>query len=226
MVLFLLAKEMFANIICEQGNEVNSKQMRLSKVCNQSFLRQTLTFRVPVAVGEKTIYVEQENMSLKNYGEFYRFLTDDRLMSLLENIVETLKPNEDGDLVIRHTDLMGELAAYDQYRSTIFKLIQKIEDLIIKNNAVLNNPDAEDFWAREDLPKRNNFASLLELINQLNNVALTDDERKLLIAIRNAFSHNSYNIDFSLIKDVKHLPEVAKGILQHLESILGVAPTK
>ena len=226
MVLFLMAKEMFANIISEQGNDVNWKQMRLSKVCNEAFLRQTLTFRVPVAVGEKTIYVEQENMSLKNYGEFYRFLTDDRLMSLLENIGGTLKPNEDGDLVIRHTDLMGELAAYDQYRSTIFKLIQKIEDLIIKNNAVLKNPDAEDFWVRDDLPKRNNFASLLELINQLNNVALTDDERKLLIAIRNAFSHNSYNIDFSLMRDVKHLPEVAKGILQHLPSVLGVEQTK
>ena len=226
MVLFLLAKEMFANIISEQGNEVNWKQMRLSKVCNEAFLRQTLTFRVPVTVGKKTIYVEQENMSLKNYGEFYRFLTDDRLMSLLENIVETLKPNEDGDLIIRHTDLMSELAAYDQHRSTIFKLIQQIEDLIIKNNAVLDNPDADDFWVREGLPKRNNFASLLELIDQLNNVALTDDERKLLVAIRNAFSHNSYNIDFSLIRNVKHLPEVAKGILQHLQSVLGVEQIK
>lgn len=226
MVLFLMAKELFATIISDQGNEVNWKQMRLSKVCNEAFLRQTLTFRVPVTVGNTTIYVEQENMSLKNYGEFYRFLTDDRLMSLLNNIVETLKPNEDGDLVIRHTDLMSELAAYDQYRSTIFRLIQKIEDLIINGNAVLNDPDADGFWAREDLPKRNNFASLLELLNQLNNVDLTDDERKLLVAIRNAFSHNSYNIDFSLIRNVKHLPEVAKGILQHLQSVLGVEITK
>ena len=105
-------------------------------------------------------------------------------------------------------------------------MIQKIEDLIIKGNAVLNDPDADGFWAREDLPKRNNFASLLELLNQLNNVDLTDDERKLLVAIRNAFSHNSYNIDFSLIRNVKHLPEVAKGILQHLQSVLGVEITK
>ena len=223
MVLFLLAKEMFADIINEQGNEVNSKQMRLSKVCNQAFLRQTLTFHVPVTVGEKTIYVEQENMSLKNYGEFYRFLTDDRLTSLLENIVDTIKPNDDGELVIRHTDLMSELAAYDQNRSAIFKLIQKIESLIIeKNESVLNNPEDDGFWAKEGLPKRNNFASLLELIDQLNDINLTDDERKLLVAIRNAFSHNSYNIDFTLINSIKHLPEVAKGILQHLEALLGI----
>lgn len=226
MVLFLIAKNMFANIISDQGNDVNWKQMRLSKVCNEAFLRQTLTFRVPVTVGKTTIYVEQENMSLKNYGEFYRFLADDRLMSLLNIIVETVKPNEDGELVIRHTDLMSELAAYDQYRSTIFKLIQNIEDLIIKSNAVLKDPESDGFWAHKDLAKRNNFASLLELINKLNNVVLTADERKLLVAIRNAFSHNSYNIDFSLIKDVKHLPEVAKGILQHLQSMLGVEITK
>lgn len=226
MVLFLIAKKLFENIIFEQGNEVNSEQMRLSKVCDEAFLRQTLTFRVPVTVGDKTIYVEQENMSLKNYGEFYRFLTDDRLMSLLENIIGTLKPNKDGDLVIRHTDLMSELAAYDQHRSTVFKLIQQIENLIIEKNAALKNPDSEDFWVKEGLPKRNNFASLLELIDHLNNVALTDDERKLLVAIRNAFSHNSYNIDFSLIKDVKHLPEVAKGTLQHLQLVLGVEQTK
>ena len=222
MVLFLMAKKMFANIISEQGNEVNWKQMRLSKVCNEAFLRQTLTFRVPVAVGEKTVYVEQENMSLKNYGEFYRFLTDDRLTSLLENIVETLKPNKDGDLVIRHTDLMSELAAYDQIRSTIFELIQKIEDIIIEKKKDLKDPNSDMFWAHEGLPKLNNFASLLELIDRLNDMALTDDERRLLVAIRNAFSHNSYNIDFSLIKTIKHLPEVAKGILQHLQSVLGV----
>ena len=222
MVLFLLAKEMFADIISEQGNEVNSKQMRLSKVCNQAFLRQTLTFHVPVTVGEKTIYVEQENMSLKNYGEFYRFLTDDRLTSLLENIVDTIKPNEDGELVIRHTDLMSELAAYDQHRSTVFKLIQQIENLIIEKNTALKSPDSEDFWVKEGLPRRNNFASLLELIEQLNDHNLTDDERKLLVAIRNAFSHNSYNIDFTLINSIKHLPEVAKGILQHLEALLGI----
>ena len=222
MVLFLMAKKMFANIISEQGNEVNWKQMRLSKVCNEAFLRQTLTFRVPVAVGEKTVYVEQENMSLKNYGEFYRFLTDDRLTSLLENIVETLKPNKYGDLVIRHTDLMSELAAYDQIRSTIFELIQKIEDIIIEKKKDLKDPNSDMFWAHEGLPKLNNFASLLELIDRLNDMALTDDERRLLVAIRNAFSHNSYNIDFSLIKTIKHLPEVAKGILQHLQSVLGV----
>lgn len=221
MVLFLLAKNLFANIISEQGNEVNLEQMRLSKICDEAFLRQTLTFRIPVTIGERTIYVEQENMSIKNYGEFYRFLTDERLTSLLENIVDTLKPDENGEFVIRHTDLMSEFAAYDQKRSTVFKLIQAIEDLIIKQNDALVNPESKDFWAREGLPRRNNFASLLELIDSLNNVTLKKDERHLLITIRNAFSHNNYNIDFSLIKDVKHLPEVAYGILQHLERVVG-----
>lgn len=221
MVLFLMAKSMFTDILNSQEREVNWKHLRLSKVCNDAFLRQTLTFQVPVSVGEKTIIVEQENMSLKNYGEFYRFLNDDRLMSLFENIINTLKPDERGRLVIRHTDLMSELAAYDQKRSTVFKLIQQIEALIVKGNDALNNPDSPDFWAKPGLPKRNNFSSLLELIDHLNQTALTTEERTLLVAIRNAFSHNSYNLDLSQIAGVKHLPEVANSILQHLEAMMG-----
>lgn len=223
MVLFLLAKEMFLKLLSEQNHEVNSELMRLANVCDEGFLRQTLTFRVPVQVGDKTIYVEQENMSLKNYGEFYRFLYDERLMSLLNNIIESIKPNKDGELVIRHTDLMGELAAYDQKRSAVFKLIQEIEDIVIKANSNLSDPNKAEFWAKEGLPRRNNFASMLELINKLKETSLTNEERKLLVAIRNAFGHNSYNIDLSLIKDIKKLPEVAKGILHHLASLLGVA---
>lgn len=223
MVLFLLAKDMFVQLLSEQAQDINWKQMRLSKVCNTAFLRQTLTFRVPVQVGDKTIYVEQENMSLKNYGEFYRFLNDDRLMSLLCNIIEGIKPNKNNELVIRHTDLMSELAAYDQKRSTVFKLIQDIEDIVIKTNANLADPDSLDFWVKEGLPRRNNFASMLELIDKLNVTSLTAEEKKLLVAIRNAFGHNSYNIDLSLIKDIKKLPEVAKGILHHLATLLGVS---
>lgn len=222
MVLFLLASEMFDHILTEQNREVNWDNLRLEKVCDNAFLRQTLTFQVPVTIGDKTVYVEQENMSLKNYGEFYRFLTDDRLNSLLKNIVDTLKPNKEGKLVIRHTDLMSELAAYDQQRSTVFHLIQKIEKLIIDKHGVLRKPDAPEFWVKEGLPKRNNFASLLELTDRLGDVVLNEEERKLLVAIRNAFSHNSYNIDLSQIQWIKKLPEVAKGILQHLEVVLGV----
>lgn len=221
MVLFLLAKEMFVNIITEQGNMANWNQMRLSEVCNDDFLRQTLTFRVSVAVGDKTVYVEQENMSLKNYGEFYRFLTDDRLMSLLKNIVGSITPNTKGELVIRHTDLMSELASYDQKRSTVFELIQQIEGLIIEKNENLKNPETDEFWVRDGFPKRNNFAAMLALLDKLNDKDLTDNERKLLVAVRNAFCHNSYNIDLTLIEDVKHLPEVANGILKYLTEKVG-----
>ncbi len=220
MVLFVLAKDLFVKLLSEQEEEINWEHMRLSKVCDDDFLRQTLTFRVPVTVAGKTIYVEQKNMSLKNYGEFYRFLTDDRLMSLLKIIIDSISPDEDGKLVISHTDLMSELAAYDQKRSTVFKLIQQLEALIIKQNEQLNNPDSPDFWAKEGLPKRNNFASLLELTEKLNEIALSAEERTLLVAIRNAFSHNSYNINLSLIKDVKHIPEVANGILRHMQTLI------
>ena len=222
MVLFLLAKDMFIKILGEQNHEVDKEHLRLSEVCNDAFLRQTLTFRIPVTIGNNTIYVEQENMSLKNYGEFYRFLNDERLTSLIDNIIDNTTPDKDGHVIIRHADLMSELASYDHNRATVFMLIQQIENLIIENNIELKNPDEPGFWASDTLPKRNNFKSLLKLVNELNDKPLNDDERALIVAIRNAFSHNSYNINLSLIKDVKHLPEVANVILRHLKKLLGV----
>ena len=225
MILFLLAKKMFVDLLGEQSRSVDWKQLRLSKVCNDAFLRQTLTFRVPVTVGDKTVYVEQENMSLKNYGEFYRFLTDDRLTSLFENIVDSIEPDKKtGERVVSHTDLMSELAAYDQRRSTVFRLIQQIEDIVISGNAILANPDCDIFWVdgkRGELAKRNNFASLLKMIDLINTTSLTDDERTLLVAIRNAFGHNSYRVDLKKIGGINHLPEVANSILKHLETLSG-----
>ena len=223
MVLFLLAKQMFVDLLGEQARQVNWKQMKLSKVCNDAFLRQTLTFRFPVPVGDKTIYVEQENMSIKNYGEFYRFLGDDRLMSLLGNIVDRIKPDSRGQLVISHTDLMGELAAYDQRRAAVFKLIQRIEASVIDTIPALRNPECDDFWVddKKELPKRNNFRALLNILDRLNDAELTDDERSLIVAIRNAFGHNSYNIDLSLIDNIGNLPEVANSILHHLVEVSG-----
>lgn len=227
MVLFLLAKKAFVDLLGSQDRQVNWKQLRLTKVCNEAFLRQTLTFRFPVPVGDKTIYVEQENMSLKNYGEFYRFLTDDRLMSLLENIVKTIKPDKDGRLIVSHTDLMSELAAYDQCRSTVFHLIQQIESMIIESHSDLKNPQCDAFWVDNKkgeggLAKRNNFRSMLQLIDRLGDETLTSDERGLIIAIRNAFGHNTYKIDLTLIKDIQHLPEVATSILRHLSTVSGL----
>lgn len=219
MVLFLLAREMFVKILSDEDRKVDTSNMLLSNVCNDNFLRQTITFDFPVSVADKTIYVRQEMMSLKNYGKFYRFLNDDRLMTLLENIVDRITPDGEGKLVIQYTDLMSEFANYDQKRSAVFELIQQIESYIIKEHPELLDPNQDGFWVREGLARRNSFSSLLELVEKLYDTELSPDEKSIIVAIRNAFSHNSYRIDFSLIEEIENLPEIAKSIMAHLEKL-------
>ena len=161
-------------------------------------------------------------MSLKNYGEFYRFLSDERLPSLMNNIADSIAPNEKGEYVIRFGDLMGELASYDRKRSEIFRLMQQIEAIAMNSDAALRDPNDSRFWAHEGLPKRNSFKAMVALLDQLNETPMQPEQRTLLVAIRNAFSHNTYNIDLSTIQEVKHLPEVASGILKHLQLLIKI----
>lgn len=220
MTLFLIARGLFQQILTLDAQTVEQSGMRLENVFDNSFLRQTLTIRIPVPAGGKTIYVEQGNMSLKNYGEFYRFLSDERLPSLMNNIADSIAPNEKGEYVIRFGDLMGELASYDRKRSEIFRLMQQIEAIAMNSDAALQDPNDSRFWAHEGLPKRNSFAAMVALLDQLNETPMLPEQRTLLVAIRNAFSHNTYNIDLSTIQEVKHLPEVASGILKHLQLLI------
>ena len=115
---------------------------------------------------------------------------------------------------------MGELASYDRKRLEIFRLMQLLEAMIIRSDVDLQDRTKDGFWLREGMPKRNNFNALVSLLDQLNGLPLTSEQRTLIIAIRNAFSHNTYNIDLSSIKEVKHLPEVASGILKHLQQMI------
>ena len=220
MTLFLAAKGMLMQILSVDEQSAEQSGMRMENVCADTFLRQAATLRIPIKVGDKLIYVEQEKMSIKNYGVFYRCLSDERLPSLMDNIAENIKANENGEYVIRFGDLMGELASYDRKRLEIFRLMQLLEAMIIRSDVDLQDRTKDGFWLREGMPKRNNFNALVSLLDQLNGLPLTSEQRTLIIAIRNAFSHNTYNIDLSSIKEVKHLPEVASGILKHLQQMI------
>lgn len=224
MILFLIAKEMFVEILDEQDRKPNMQYLHLSRVTDDGFLKHTLKFYFPVYVGDETIYVEQENMSIKNYGEFYRFLYDERIESLLKGVLPKLTAREDGKKVIRYSDLMAELATYDRERSTVFKLIQKIEQVAYDNFEDLRNPSSDNFWyistknnsEPKPQPKRNNFRSLIYMLHQISDVELVDKQREIIIAIRNAFGHNTYS-SIENISSVKNIPEVAKSILEYLD---------
>lgn len=222
MILFLAAKEMLTRLIMANNKNLPLDDIKLENVCTESVLRHTFTMRVSVPVKGETVFIEQQNMSFKNYGELYRCLADERLETLLTGIIDSIKPNKQGEKIVRYGDIMNELKSYDVNRSKVFELTQKIERVAIDTHAELLDSSNPAFYDDENktLPKRNNFKAMIKLIDQLNNTRLTDDQRTLLITIRNAFSHNNYRIDLQSIIKIRQLPEVTNGIIKYIEQFV------
>lgn len=209
MVMFLMAEQLMDE--SEATGEVSkSGKFKLANVCRNDFLSQTVNFEYPFKVENDTVHIIQKVMSLKNLGEFYRLLSDERLPSLLQRLVKIKKKNQE-ELNFGYSELMGELASYDIHRSRIFKAIHILEKYVVSKKefkTFLNNPSDKRFYIKDDItqdPKRNNFRSLLELLEEGNIHVLSKEEQELIIAIRNAFSHNHYKVDFEEIASEKSL---------------------
>lgn len=201
MILFLIADKLIGKSMVGAANK-NSK-FKLANVCHSDFLSQTVNFEFPFTVDEKTVYIKQEGMSLKNYGEFYQLLSDDRLPSLLKKLADAKKQEE--KITFDYNNLMGELASYNILRSHIFRAVHKLEEYVESKDEFkdfLDAPNDDRFYIGDDNsrdPKRNNFRELLYLLEQSDEDILNSDAKELIISIRNAFSHNHYNVDFGKI---------------------------
>lgn len=210
MILFLLAKKMLSDIISSQNRHSDDNLFMLSKVCSDGFLSQTLRFEYPVKVDNHEIKVVQENMSLKNYGEFYRFINDDRLITLLKQLNEVDE--------VGHSELLGEFAIYDQRRAEVFSAMQTLEKLAFEAfEPDLTNPQSDNF-RYNDVPRRNNFRSLISLFSSIQGDHLDDVACNRLIEIRNAFCHNTFNI--GLDKVSKELPNITNHIIGEIDRML------
>ena len=89
--------------------------------------------------------------------------------------------------------------------------------------------DSGSFFVEgKNLPKRNNFRSLLGLLEQDGARQLSMEEKEMIISIRNAFSHNSYNVNLHEANTQKkiELPKVADLILNLMDGyrnkVLGI----
>ena len=216
MILFLMVDKLISDSVAT-GKVDKFQKFKLENVCHDDFLRQTVNFELPFAVGNDTVFISQESMSLKNYGEFYRLLSDDRLPSLLEKLVAA-KKKEGENLTVDYNSLMGELTSYDIHRSSIFSAVHELEKYVVSQNEFkifLDNPSDKRFYINDDKtrdPKRNNFRELLYLLEKSDEDILSSDAKELLISIRNAFSHNHYGIDFEKIAKPE---QITKSTLMH-----------
>ena len=213
MILFLMAKELLSAIISLQNAQSEENLFMLSKVCSDKFLRQTVRFEYPVKVDNQEVKVVQDNMSLKNYGEFYRFLNDDRLLSLLKQLK--------GVSEVGHSELLGEFAIYDRRRAEIFKAMQELEKMAFETfKSDLSNPASANF-RHNGVPRRNNFRSLLAMFANADGHHLDDAACSRLVEIRNAFCHNTFKIELAGIK--KELPTITNQLVVEIDRLMDEA---
>ena len=227
MVLFLMAERLMEESEAT-GGVSRSEKFKLENVCHKDFLSQTVNFDFPYDADGDTVHITQELISLKNLGEFYQLLSDDRLPSLLKKLAQAKKA-EGQTLTVSYSSLMGELASYDIHRSRIFRAVHQLEKFVVSRDgfrAFLDNPDDDRFYIGNDKtrdPKRNNFRELLYLLETTDEDVLSSDGKELLIAIRNAFSHNHYKVDFG---EEANLQMMKRSVLMRGEAAQGADAAK
>ena len=187
-----------------------------------------------------TINIKQKGLSLKNYGNIYSILGDDRLKSLMEGLFDL------GTREVTFGDITSEFANFDQLRSTILKLLQdNIEEVAFNRNiSVLNNPRNRNFYSVKDkdgnqlkikitdpvtneiiaLSKdaiRNQFPELIKMLEEY------EADRVSINELRKAVAHNHYPKDISKLKPTKNkklqLPNIAHLANENAKKIIDAA---
>lgn len=117
--------------------------------------------------------IEQHNVSIKDYGEIYRILADERLYGLLK-----YHKNE----TVLASDLKNEIEKYDEKRVKVF------EDIMNYEKKITNGLTDKQLCESIDQVNANIDFKVMQTFDTMND-NLTKME---LRSIRNAFCHNSY----------------------------------
>ncbi len=176
ILLFMIAKKILSK---DEANSVvmaNSrqggvtKQMKLREVTKDDFLSQPINFKITVKSAneyDKTIY--QNNMKLKNYVQFYRFLSDRRMPSLLA--LENKKE-------IDRERLELELNTYDKVHPDV------IRDTLNYEKEYYQQGTTKTYYNEQGTPR---LPKLQEMIEERDGI-----EAQKMYGIRNSFAHTSY----------------------------------
>ena len=158
--------------------------------------------------------IRQETpIKLKRYGEFFRYNGDSRLASLVALLKKRLN-TDDVSIVVDKEKLNDEFERYDLQRSEIFGMVHQLEASVFdKCPELLKKPAADADEATRgryyfnDFPVRQNFNEMLHRAGVVDS--------RLLIEVRNAFSHNSYKLSADV--DDANIPEIADTIIHLFE---------
>ena len=215
---------MMSRDILKMGSD---NEFKLENVLSESLLEKRVDFSWKVSVNDKTKdnastfkTIEQKNMKMKDYGHFYKFASDHQR---LESLLSRLSPS-----IFQRAEIENEFSYYDSNRSEVFRLVYILESFALEMKPGLKDDNnAKEPWFNyirkgKSSPKRNSFKELLEVLIAGADGILDNQEKELLREIRNAFGHNTYDVDFETVfsgprKSKRKVPEVANGIKDNME---------
>ena len=192
ILMFLMAKKLLSMTMQQFDNTQRYHLCDIRPNSERGILSTSFPFSVTLKFASgKEVTISQKELKVKNFGDFFRFIYDGRLESLLSH----LDCNE-----IEREALEKEFENYDLTRPEIFGAIHQIEREIIEAHKIDKND-----------PIKINFRRLLSLKN--GDATNLDEDSEIIIEIRNAFSHNRYPNDSlkqAITEVAKSYPEEVK----------------
>lgn len=211
MVLFLLAGRLLALAGLPDCGDMRLKN--LSPIQAEEGKGNILDIPMPYSVdlqleSGRSVRIAQPDLKPKNYGDFYAFLNDTRLDTLIAYLDKGNRLVE-----IDRADLEREFGEYDRRRTDVFRLVHEIEQNIYERfRAQFDEKVPEIYYfadGTDKMPRLNNFNNLLSLV--IGGL----EAHALLTEVRNAFSHNRYTRP--AIVQLSGKGPLAPEILQHFE---------
>ena len=216
IVTFLMAKDILnadypsrdtKNKEIAQNHEFkNIDKFKLNALCLKAsqeavnILECQVPFSVTLSIGGVKVEIS-EKMKIKNYGDFFRYVNDTRLVNLLPYLSK-MKDN-DGNIEIKRSMLEQELQAYDNNRVEIYKCVHDVEKAILDKFKELENKyytinDDNSYEYHDSRPEGgnqvpNNFRAIINYFDKIILQQSTEVQLSNIMGeIRNAFSHNRY----------------------------------
>lgn len=223
MLLLIMAREILK--AKSQDNDF-TKGFQLKYVMTDSLLDKPIDYSWDVLIRDKKNgitrkTIEQKGMKMKNYGQFYKFASDhQRLESLLSRLPQS---------VFQRAEIENEFSYYDMNRGEVFRQVYIIESKALElKPALKEDKNAKEEWfnyidKKTGKPRaiRNSFIQLLEILAAGKDGILDDAEKTAMQKTRNAFGHNTYDVDLPAVFEGKEekmkIPEVANGIKDKIE---------
>lgn len=202
ILLFLIAKRLLLDRKVENDSAVQMNainQIRLKNIADGN----TLSQKIPISISIKSRngyskIIQQDDLKLKNYSQFYSIISDRRLPSLLDLI---------NSRVIKRTDIENELSNYDKSHPHVLKSVFEFE---------------KHYFDTHPISSDTAYMALPDTGEMLKESNLTAEKQEEVRKIRNSFAHLSYPSRKITGAASTELPKkaetISKKLIEHLSN--------